>query len=249
MTEHTPGQPPGDPAQPAGSPPPPPYGQQPPAGQPPYGQQPQYGQQPPAGQPPYGQQPYGQQGYGQQPQGQYPPHAQPAPPAGSQVGQPADLMTRFLARLIDFVIVGIVVGILNSIIIAIAVGNAISSRSTGMFDFGISTVITAVLGAAIILGYFAFLESSRGQTLGKMIMKIKTFGPGGANPTMAEAVKRNIWTAVGVLNIIPFVGWLLTFVGSLGAMIYAAVTINNDTVTRRGWHDKFAGGTSVIKIG
>lgn len=242
MTEHSPGQPPVDPAQPAGGPPPP-YGQQPPHAQPPHGQQP-YGQQPG-----YGQQPYGQPGYGQQPQGQYPPHAQPAPPAGSQVGQPADLTTRFLARLIDFVLVGIVVGILNSIIIAIAVGNAINSRGVGMFDFGISTVITAVLGAAIILGYFAFLESSRGQTVGKMIMKIKTFGPGGANPTMNEAIKRNIWTAVGILNIIPFVGWLLTFVGSLGAMIYAAVTINNDTVNRRGWHDTFAGGTSVIKIG
>ena len=28
-----------------------------------------------------------------------------------------------------------------------------------------------------------------------------------------------------------------------------AVSINNDTVRRQGWHDQFAGGTYVLKVG
>ena len=32
-------------------------------------------------------------------------------------------------------------------------------------------------------------------------------------------------------------------------MIMIAVGINSDTVDRQGWHDKFAGGTRVLKIG
>ena len=65
------------------------------------------------------------------------------------------------------------------------------------------------------------MESSRrGQTVGKMAMSLRTEGPGGGNPTMEQAVKRNAWNA---LNAVPFVGWLL----SLLAVIYIAVTINN----------------------
>ncbi len=92
------------------------------------------------------------------------------------------------------------------------------------------------------------LESSRGQTLGKMVMKVRTLGPSGTNPTTAEAIKRNAWTALGVLGAIPMIGW----VGSLlylGAVIYIAVTINSNTATRQGWHDTFAGGTRVVKTG
>src|SRR5438876_7857754 len=75
---------------------PPPYGQQQYGQQPPpYGQQ-QYGQQPP----PYGQQPYGQQQYGQAPYGQ---------PQMQYVG----VGLRFVAILIDSVLIGIVGGILG----------------------------------------------------------------------------------------------------------------------------------------
>src|SRR5436305_14361922 len=81
------------------------YGQQPPGQQPPpYGQQ-QYGQQPPPYEQQYGQQPppYGQQQYGQQP----------------QYGQPqlqyVGVGLRFLAVLIDAIIIGVVAGILGAI--------------------------------------------------------------------------------------------------------------------------------------
>src|SRR6266576_1864103 len=86
------------------------YGQQP-AGQqpPPYGQQ-QYEQQQYGQQAPYGSQPppYGQQQYGQQPYGQQPQYGQP------QL-QYVGVGPRFLAVLIDTIILGVVAGILSAI--------------------------------------------------------------------------------------------------------------------------------------
>jgi hypothetical protein len=66
---------------------------------------------------------------------------------------------------------------------------------------------------------------------------------------MEQAIRRNIFQGFSVLYIIPVLGAVLAGLGSLAAYIYAAVTINNDTVKREGWHDKFAGGTQVMKIG
>jgi hypothetical protein len=32
-------------------------------------------------------------------------------------------------------------------------------------------------------------------------------------------------------------------------VITIMVTINNDNTTRHGWHDNFAGGTTVVRVG
>ena len=56
-------------------------------------------------------------------------------------------------------------------------------------------------------------------------------------------------TALGVIAIVPVVGWLVAPLAQLAAAIFIAVTINNNIATRQGWHDQFADGTSVVKIG
>lgn len=150
-------------------------------------------------------------------------------------------MDRFLARLIDCILVGIVAWILAIVLIA----GILFTNGSGYVAGAIGAVIYAVL----FLGYFAFLESNRGQTLGKQLMKLHVEGPQGGHPTMEQAIKRNIFMAAGILQIIPLIGWLLSAVASLGGWIYAAITINNDTAARQGWHDQFAGGTRVIKEG
>ena len=111
--------------------------------------------------------------------------------------------------------------------------------------------LIAIIQAGLYLGYFAFLESNRGQTVGKMVMKLRTFGPDGAsNPTMNEAVKRNVYSALGILSIIPIIGWFfLGWAAPLAAMVYIAITLNSDVPNHQGWHDKFAGGTRVMQIG
>ena len=152
-----------------------------------------------------------------------------APGAAYGAGQPGNLLDRFLARLIDYIIVGIVVGIVNGIL------QAATSYWTAIF-------ISGVVGAVLFTGYFAFMESSRGQTIGKQIMKLKTFGPDGvSNPTMNDAVKRNIYNA---FQIVPCIGGL----AQLASVILIAVNINSDP-QRQHWFDKFAGGTRVIKVG
>lgn len=178
-----------------------------------------------------------------------PPPAPDQPPYGAApVGpRPAELLDRFVARFIDLVLVGVV----NAIIVSIIVIGAIMGDSGG---FGIASsfaagAVSAVLSTALYLGYFGYLESSRGQTVGKMIMKLRTVGPQGGNPTMEQAIRRNIWTGFGLLGIVPFIGGLIGAVGELVAVIMIAVGINNDTVNRQAWHDQFAGGTRVVKEG
>jgi uncharacterized RDD family membrane protein YckC len=155
------------------------------------------------------------------------------PAAGA--GAPGDLGTRLVARIIDGIVLGIVNGILGSILF----GGFLNPYAFSFAGFGGRFFLYLLIGAAISIAYFAFMESSRGQTIGKMAMSLRTEGPNGGNPTMEQALKRN---AFYILNIVPIVGWLL----QLAAVIWIAVTINNSPA-RIGAHDTFAGGTRVVK--
>lgn len=186
-----------------------------------------------------------------------PPGPPTPPPAGGMPGgmpggasgvpRPAELLNRFLARLIDHVLLGVVFVPVYIILSAIIY----SGFSNSFGEYFIFYTLSAIIQAALFLGYFAFMESNRGQTVGKMVLKLRTFGPDGvSNPTMQEAVKRNAYAALGVLSIIPFIGWFfLGWAAPLAAMIFIAVTLNSDQPNHQGWHDKFAGGTMVKQIG
>ncbi len=159
----------------------------------------------------------------------------PTPPA-SGAGQPADLVTRFFARLIDHVLLAIII---FAIVIPVVLGAIFTGADFGFFGGGFSgpSLVAGIVTAAIIIGYFTFMESSRGQTVGKMLLALRTEGPGGDKPTTEQAFKRNAWYAVAI---VPWIGG----VAQLLIAIYIAVTINN---TGTGWHDTFAGGTRVVK--
>ena len=179
------------------------------------------------------------------------PQAAPPPPPASPAARPADLGERFLARLIDYVLLAVVNAFVVGFLIvgAIVGGNAGALGGYGASESYVAGLVSSLLGAAIALGYFALMESSRGQTVGKMVLKLETRGPDGGRPTMEQALRRNAFTALGVLGIIPLIGWILSPIASLVAVIMIAVGINNDTVRRQGWHDRFAGGTTVYKTG
>ena len=154
----------------------------------------------------------------------------PGPPGAAYgPGAPGNLLDRFLARLIDGIIVGVVY------VIGYVILNSV-------FDYWLTLFLSGVVAAVLYIGYFAYFESERGQTVGKQVMKLKTVGPDGvSNPTMNEAVKRNIWYAFGI---VPCIGSL----AELAAVILIAVNINSDP-QRQHWFDKFAGGTKVLKVG
>lgn len=168
-----------------------------------------------------------------------------AQPAG--VPRPAELLNRFLARLIDHVILVVIIGVSYGVLSAIIY----SGFSNSFGEIFIFWTLEAIIAAVVSLGYFAFMESSRGQTVGKMLLKLRTYGPDGvSNPTMQEAIRRNIYAGLYILGIIPFLGWFILYWAAPAAgAIYAAVTLNSDVPNHQGWHDKFAGGTRVMQIG
>ncbi len=170
---------------------------------------------------------------------------QPGVPAG--VPRPGELLNRFLARLIDHVILGVVYGV----IYVVFSGIFLNGFRISFGEYFLFWTITAILQAAIYLGYFAVMESNSGQTVGKMVLKLRTYGPDGVSkPTMEQALKRNAYAALGILSIIPFIGWFfLGWAVPLAAVIYIAITLNNDQPNHQGWHDKFAGGTRVLQVG
>ena len=213
------------------TPPPPPPGQ---AG----GDAGGYTSYPPAGQEP-GAQP------GAQPAAQ--PGGYPPPPPMSAGPRPGELLDRFLARLIDSVLLGVV----NAIVVGVLVVGLIFGTSGSGFGFGdnlLASVVGSVLSTLIYLGYFGYMESNQGKTLGKMVMKLHVESEGGGKPTMEQAIKRNIWMALPLLGVIPILGSVLAGIGQLVAVIMIAVGINNDAVRRQPWTDKFA-KTQVIKEG
>ncbi len=180
-----------------------------------------------------------------------PPPPPPTPgPAGGQpvagVPRPGELLDRFLARLIDGIGLGIIYGVLYAVLAGIFLKGLTYSTGEYLLFYLFFSVITTVIS----LGYYAFLESSQGATFGKQLMKLKVVGPDGtSNPTMEQAVRRNIFLAIGLASIVPIIGPIVGGLGQLAAVIMIAVGINSDTVARQAWHDKFAGGTRVLKIG
>jgi uncharacterized RDD family membrane protein YckC len=143
------------------------------------------------------------------------------PPPGGQ--EPGGLGLRFVARLIDGILVNIV-----AFLLAIAVSSMSNYWVTGLFS-----------GVLMFLYFLAF-ETMQGWTPGKKLLGLSVHGPGGAaKPTAQQSAIRNVWT---LLNIVPFVGGLLTLI----AVIVIAVTINSSP-TKQGKHDELAGGTQVVK--
>ena len=163
-----------------------------------------------------------------------PPYSYQPPQQASSAGQPGDLGSRFVAKIIDGVLLAVTVGFLSAILGLAAFGMGMRS------NWG-ANIVGTLISTAIAVGYYSFMESSRGQTVGKMVLGLKVQNLEGANPTMEQALKRNAYFAISLIGVLPILGGLISGLASLAAVIYIAVTINNDTQWRRGWHDQFAG--------
>jgi uncharacterized RDD family membrane protein YckC len=190
-----------------------------------------------------GQQPgYAAGGYGEP----APSYGYGPPPAAAE--RPADLGIRFLARLIDFIILGVVAQIIDRILLQgmfnLNAGNGLGVSAGSIYAY---SAISGVITAAIYLAYFVLMESRNGQTLGKMLLKLRTEGPGGGPPSTEVALRRNFWVGLGALAVIPF-GGVIGGIAELVIIIMIAVTISQSPV-REGWHDRFAGGSRVVRTG
>jgi uncharacterized RDD family membrane protein YckC len=129
----------------------------------------------------------------------------------------AGIGKRFLARVLDGLIVGIPLGVLLLVVLG----------------WEADDVAYSILIAIVNVAYFVGLESTQGATLGKRLLGLSVAAESGGNLTPEAAFRRNWWLLLGLL---PLIGGL----ASLGVTIYILVTISSDE-RNRGWHDKLAG--------
>ena len=150
---------------------------------------------------------------------------------GPEPGTPAygGRLKRFLARLLDGLLVGVSIAVVFAILPGLSMGGLLYN----------------VVASGLSFGYFVFLESSRGRTLGKQVLGLHVAGEAGQSPVAPEAsARRNAWMLIGVLGGVPVLG-VLAGLASLAIVIAIAVTIGSDP-QKRGLHDKF-GGTMVLE--
>jgi len=136
------------------------------------------------------------------------------------MGERADFGTRFIAWLIDYVIVGVAVGIIYGIFGA-ALGRI---RGIG----GLFLFLAWLLSIVVVFGYFIFFWTKSGQTIGKQVMKIKVVTTQGQLLNYGQAA----------LRVIGY--WVSSFIFCLG---FLWMLWDPDKQT---WADKIA-GTYVVK--
>lgn len=131
-------------------------------------------------------------------------------------GAPAELGSRFLARLVD----GLVIGMLAVPLIALGVLPADGN------------------GGALVLGTAGYLYAASfdaaGGTLGKRLLRLSVVAPDGARPGLGAGATRNLWLLTSL-----FPGLVGQSV-ALGVSVVVAVSIAKHPV-ELGWHDRVAG--------
>lgn len=168
-----------------------------------------------------------------------PPPSSGGPPAGGPGGATTsagpDLGKRFLARLIDWVILWVVYMVLGFIVFAAAVSDAASGGGMmgGMFGgFSFAGIILGLLPGAYFIGMLAYND---GKTIGKAILGLQVQTTDGGSLDIGRAFQREWWN---LLVVIPFVGGL----AAAGMAIFIAVTINNN----QPWHDQQANTSEIL---
>lgn len=197
----------------------------PPGGHPPYPQQQAGGQHPPGSpyeqQPPYGPPPGGPyqsqgpyQGQPQGPYGQYPPYGQepggtsaPAPPLGGSGA-------RFVARLVDTLIVFLVSLLLGAPLIADYIGDVRSSfgqGQTGQTTFDGQLSLTGISTGVYFLYDWLLHAFWNGQTLGKRIMSIRVANLDTGQPPSAgqQAGRSAIFALPAIVPCCGNIFWLV----------------------------------------
>jgi uncharacterized RDD family membrane protein YckC len=106
----------------------------------------------------------------------------------------AGIGTRFIALLID----GIILGVISSVV-SLIVGGGSMSQSTA------SSLINIVISGA----YFIALIGSSGMTLGGRVLGVKVVDGNGQTPTYGAAAIR--WVGSYVAAIIILIGYIMAF--------------------------------------
>ena len=107
---------------------------------------------------------------------------------------------RFVAILIDTIIIAIIGGILSAPFNALTI---IPNSASGTATISLATAVGGLVSLAVFVLYFTLLEGHYGQTVGKMAVKIKVVREVDSAPIdYSEAAVRTI---LRFLDLIPFI--------------------------------------------
>jgi hypothetical protein len=161
---------------------------------------------------------------------------------GKGVVELATIWQRLIGLVLDGLILGIPIGIIYGVLVAGAVNNSecvtvqtetgISVSCTGGGLFTGAFVLFALVVVVVYFLYFVGLLATRGQTVGGMIMKIRSVRTAdGGLPGWGPAFKK--WFLPWVVGIIPCVGGLVSL-----AIYFSPLWDNNKRM--QGYQDKWA---------
>ena len=168
------------------------------------------------------------------------PAAYVTPPGmqGIQTIQHAGLLKRFLALLIDSILLAIVTLPLTFILIR----KSLMQDSTGFSmaaEFERDMIIVSIITTAITILYFIFMEGKRQQTVGKLALDIIVVREDMHPITMDESIKRNL---LRLLYSIPMIGSVFYLID--GILVYKDYQRIGDKVAHtyvvdKGFYDSF----------
>lgn len=143
---------------------------------------------------------------------------------------------RFLAFVIDFLVLLVIMAVLNA---------------TGIIDtnpFDDTEEVAAAAGvaqAAVAFGYFFLLTAAFGATLGKMAMGMKVVDRNGNKPGAGPVLVREVTArALGTIITLALGAGIGEFVGLVVSVIIVIMILFDEK--RQGLHDRI-GGTYVVK--
>ena len=125
---------------------------------------------------------------------------------GSKAQQYSSVGRRFVALMLDGVILFMVQMILNLIFVGSLLGAGMRNHAMSGAALG-GTLIVGVLSLFIGVAYFVFFLGWKGATPGKMALKIKVVKPDGQPISYGQAFLRYIGTIVS--GIIIFIGYIM----------------------------------------
>lgn len=164
------------------------------------------------------------------PQIQTPPVGNPSTPQSPSLQQLQVIYAGFWRRWLAFFIDGLL-SYLLSFVIGVIFGFVAVSSGTQIISIASAKLIASVISYTVVIIYYVYFIGSKGQTLGKMAMKIKVVKLGTNNPP----------------------GYLLAFLREVVGKIISLSVLDLGFLwmiwdhQKQTWHDKIA-GTIVVKI-
>jgi uncharacterized RDD family membrane protein YckC len=128
--------------------------------------------------------------------------------------------SRYMAILLDWIVLGVAVIIIWLGVLALAAGGSVFREISGLFNEGElpsqpffwAVALAIVVTFLLMFGYYTTLETIwRGQTIGKRVAKIRTIRDDGTPISFIDVLLRNLLRIVDVLPVFYVVGGAASF--------------------------------------